>query len=424
MKDSTEGIDAIVIGLGPAGAAASAILAEHGRRVVAIERDVESSYRVGESLIPFCWHPLNRLGVVDDVRGSGFVVEKNSVQFAGLEGSVSKPFYFFEHTDHPCARTWQVVRKDFDRMLRANAARKGAELRFGHTVRALIEVDGAVCGVEVQDEHGEVSELRAPVTIDASGRATFAQTKLGWRVPDAKLRKVAIWTYYEGAKRDTGVDEGTTTIAYLPEKGWFWYIPLPNDRVGVGVVAEKDYLFGSTRSPEEIFQREAQLQPWIKDRLSTGHVIEEYRVTSEFSYRSRHCAKDGLVLAGDAFSFLDPVFSSGVYFALESGVRVADAVHAALAAGDTSAARFEAYGARFREQMEPMRKLVHAFYDDDFNFGKFLKRHPDLRADLTDCLIGDLDKDFDPFFRAVSEFAEMPEPLPHGGPLMRSAEHP
>ena len=239
-------------------------------------------------------------------------------------------------------------------------------------------------------------------------------------MPDTVLEKIAIWTYFEGAKRDAGIDEGTTTIAYLPEKGWFWFIALPNDMASIGVVAEKDYLYRDTKSAEEIFLREAQVQKWIADRIVTGRRIEDFRVTKEFSYRSRHCAADGLVLAGDAFSFLDPVFSSGVYFALTSGVMVGDAVDAALAAGDTSAGRFADYGARFREQMEPMRRLVYAFYDTNFNFGAFLKRYPDYRADLTDCLIGDLDRDFGPFFDAVSEFATLPEPLPFGEPLERS----
>ena len=413
-KDSD--FDAIVIGAGPAGSAAAAVLAEKGRRVALLEKRAGERYSVGESLIPFCWHALDRLGLVEELDRSDFVVRKNSVQFAGLDGRVSKPFYFFEHTDHPCARTWQVVRRDFDTMLVRNAEAKGAELRFGTRANELLrDGSGAVAGVEAIVD-GEKTELRAPVTIDASGRDTFAQTRNGWRVPDAKLRKMAIWNYYAGGKRDEGVDEGTTTIAYLPEKGWFWYIPLPDDRVGVGVVAEKDYLYRERATSEEIFLREVQVQPWIAERVASARIVDDYRVTSEFSYRSKHCAGDGLVLAGDAFAFLDPVFSSGVYFALTSGVLCGEAVDAALAAGDVSAERFAAYGQEFRRQMEPMRRLVYAFYDTGFNFGDFLKRYPDYRSDLTDCLIGDLDRDFEPFFKAVSEFAEVPDPLPFGGP--------
>lgn len=408
--------DVLVLGAGPAGCAAAAVLAEAGRRVTLVDKAPRRRYSVGESMIPFCWNALDRLGLVEAMDRGGFSVQKNAVQFASIEGKVSRSFYFFEHTDHPRARTWQVVRSEFDALLRDNAVAKGALLLEETRVRSLLGSEERVEGAVVEAADGTQRELRAPVTIDATGRDALSQGQFGWRVPDAKLKKMAIWTYFKGAKRDPGVDEGTTTIAYLPEKGWFWYIPLPNDVVGVGVVADKDYLYRGTKDAGEILLREAQVQRWIADRISTGTVCDEYRVTAEFSYRSRHCATDGLVLAGDAFSFLDPVFSSGVYFALMSGVLAGDSVLAALAAGDTSAKRFATYGDEFRRQMEPMRRLVYAFYDDDFNFGDFLKSHPAHRADLTDCLIGDLDRDFESFFTAVSRFADLPDPLPHGGP--------
>ena len=142
----------------------------------------------------------------------------------------------------------------------------------------------------------------------------FAAHKQNWMVRDPELKKVALWTYYKGAKRDPGLDGGATTVAYLPSKGWFWYIPLSGDMVSVGIVAERDYLFdGSTKDHAEIFQREVQNNEWIKDHLSVGKQTGEYRITGEYSYRNRYCSTDGLVLAGDALGFLDPVFSSGVF---------------------------------------------------------------------------------------------------------------
>ncbi len=411
-----QNLDTIVVGAGPAGCAAAAVLAEKGRRVALLDKQTHRRYSVGESLIPHCWDALNRIGVVCQVDASEHTLPKHSVQFASVEGKVSRSFYFFEHTDHPRAKTWQVVRSEFDALLRDNAVQKGATFHERTRAKELLEEDGRVVGVLAEGPDGAQRTLRAPVTIDATGRDTFSQGRRGWRVPDARLRKMAIWTYFRGARRDTGVDEGTTTIAYLPEKGWFWFIALPDDVVSVGVVADKDYLFRDTKDLGAIFEREAGVQRWIAARIDGAERIEEHRVTSEFSYRSQHCAQDGLVLAGDAFSFLDPVFSSGVYFALTSGVMVGDAVDAALTAGDTSAGRFAAYGAEFRRQMEPMRKLVYAFYDERFNFGAFLQRYPEHRATLTDCLIGALDRDYEPFFAAMSEFADLPEPLAHGGP--------
>jgi flavin-dependent dehydrogenase len=161
--------------------------------------------------------------------------------------------------------------------------------------------------------------------------------------------------------------------------------------------------------------REIERNAWIKDHLSIGEQFGEYRVTSEFSYRSRYCAADGLVLAGDAFAFLDPVFSSGVFLALKSGEMAADAVEAALTAGDTSAARFAEYGETLIRGIETMRKLVYAFYDTGFSFGRLTRNYPQVRGRLTDCLIGDLfDKEYGELFGAIGEFAALPEPLSHG----------
>jgi len=418
-KKGKSELDVIVIGAGPAGCAAAAVLAEKGRRVVLLERDRFPRYRVGESLIPHCWFPLDRLGLTERLDAAGFIVHKHSVQFAGLDGVVSKPYYFFQHRDHPSSRTWQVVRSDFDQLLLDNALAKGAELLEETAARDLILEDGAVVGVRAESKQGRAFELRAPVTIDASGRDTFAQVKSGWRVQDEKLKKHAIWTYYRGALRDPGLDAGATTIAYLPEKGWFWYLPLANDVVSVGVVADKAYLFRATKDMQAIFLREAEIQPWIRRHLEPGTPTGEFHVTSDFSYRSRHCATDGLVLTGDAFAFLDPVFSSGVFLALQGGVMAADAVDAALAAGDVSAGRFAEYGEEFCRGIEAMRRLVHAFYDATFSFGTFFKAHPDMRGEVTDVLIGDLYKDFDPLFTAMKDFADIPEPLPYGGPLER-----
>ena len=123
------------------------------------------------------------------------------------------------------------------------------------------------------------------------------------------------------------------------------------------------------------------------------------------------------MLAGDAFAFLDPVFSSGVLLALRGGEMAGDAVDKALTAGDFSAARFRAYSEQLCVGMEAMRKLVYAFYDQAFSFGKLFHKYPDLRADTTDCLIGNLFRDFDPLFKAVAEFADVPRPVPHGTPM-------
>jgi flavin-dependent dehydrogenase len=407
--------DVIVIGGGPAGATTAALLADKGRKVLVLEKEQFPRYHVGESLMPFCWYAFNRLGVLDEMEKISFV-KKYSVQFVTQDAKQSAPFYFFQHTDHPCSTTWQVERADFDVMLLNNARKKGAEVRERTPVtQVLKDESGKVIGVEAVGPDGKAFQAFAPMTVDCSGREQVSVARDGWRVRDPALNKMAIWTYYKGARRDPGIDEGNTTVAYVPERGWFWYIPLRGDTVSVGVVADKDYLFSETKDLATIFQREAEKNLWIKEHLAEGQQTGSYFATSEFTYRSKFCAADGLLLAGDAFAFLDPVFSSGVFLALESGVLAADAIDEALKAGDVSGARFADYGDRLCAAMENMRRLVYAFYDTGFSFGRMLKQYPDLRGRLTDCLIGDLfEEKYQELFDAISEFAPLPEPLSHG----------
>lgn len=412
--------DAIVIGGGPAGSTAGALLAEKGRDVVILEKAKFPRYHVGESLMPFCYFTFERLGIVEKLNERAYT-KKHSVQFVTKDGKMSAPFYFFQHLDHPAATTWQVKRSEFDELMLNNAREKGAEVREETQVVDFLYEEGKVVGVVAQGKDGEQYELRAAITIDASGRDSLFQTKKRWRKRDPKLNKIAIWTLFKGAKRDPGLDEGATTVAYLDDRGWFWNIPMRDDIVSSGIVAERDYLYRDTRDPKKIFEREIENNIWIKEHLSCGEQFGEFWVTGEYSYRAEHCADDGIVLIGDAFAFLDPVFSSGVYLALKSGEMAADAVDAALKEGDVSAAQFSDYGERLCQAIETMRSLVYAFYDNDFSFGKLIRKHKDLRGTLTDCLIGDLvDKDYTPLMNAISEITELPKPLPHGRASVRT----
>lgn len=409
--------DVLIIGAGPAGSSAAAVLAEKGWRVAVFEKHTFPRYHIGESLLPFCYFPLERIGLIEAMKQSRFT-KKYSVQFVSTRGNASQPFYFFQHFEHPAATTWQVKRDEFDLMLMNNAARKGATVFESHAAREHIEEEGINRGLRVEDPSGSLVEFRAPITIDASGIDSFTVRRKGWRIKDKRLDKVAVWTYYQGAMRDEGYDEGATTVAYLPYKGWFWYIPLPDDIVSVGIVAEPSYLYQDGRDPEKIFAREINNNPWIREHLAPGRHLGAYHATGDYSYRSHYCASDGLVLTGDAFAFLDPVFSSGVFLALHGGVSVADAVDLALRRQDYRASQFDEYGRSLCDGIEVMRKLVYAFYDQHFSFKEFLMKYPHLHGDLTDCLIGNWCKDFNPLFDAIAEFADIPQPLSHGKALV------
>lgn len=415
---TNENYDAIIIGGGPSGASSAAILAEYGHKVLVIEREKFPRYHIGESLIPFTFQPLERLGLIPKMRTSHFV-KKYSVTFVQPEGKRSLPFYFHTRYDkETIAQTWQVLRSEFDEMMLNNAREKGAEVREETTVNRLLMDGERVIGVNATGKDGVSYDVFAPITLDCTGKEAFASNRRGWRMRDPYLNKIAVWTYYKGSQREPGMDEGATTVAYVPDKGWFWHIPQHNDMVSVGIVAEGKYLTREgVRDPKAIFDREVEQNQWIKNHLAVGQQVGDYFITSEYSRHSKYCAAPGLLLVGDAFAFLDPVFSSGVMLALKSGVLAGETIHEGLVKGDLSPEIFEHYGATMRQGVENMRKLVYAFYHPDFSFREVIKRYPDAGGEITDCLSGDVNKDFTQLWDRIREFIPLPDDLPYGEPL-------
>jgi flavin-dependent dehydrogenase len=382
----------IVIGGGPSGSTAATLIAQRGHKVRLFEREKFPRFHIGESLIPQTYWILKRLNMLDKMKSSEFV-RKYSVQFVGSSGRLSEPFYFLDHKPHESSQTWQVKRSDFDQRMIENAAEHGVDVNQGvRVLEVLFEGERAV-GVRLQNEEGGDEWVeRADVIVDASGQSSLIMGKLGLREWDAELKKAAVWTYWEGAWRDTGRDEGATVVLQVQGKmGWFWYIPLHDNVVSVGVVADYGYLFKNRQSKEfeAIYNEEVEKCPAVKQRINIGKRVAPYRAAKEYSYRSRHAAGDGWVLVGDAFGFLDPLYSSGVLLALKSGELAADAVCEGLAKGDTSAAQLGTWEADYVRGMERMRSLVCAYYQG-FSFGKFVAKHPHRKGDITDLLIGDL----------------------------------
>jgi flavin-dependent dehydrogenase len=382
--------DVVVIGGGPAGATSSTLIAQRGYRVQLFEREHFPRFHIGESLIPETYWVLKRLNMLEKMRASPFI-KKYSVQFVGSSGRLSEPFYFMEHKPHECSQTWQVLRSEFDKLMLDNAREHGVDVHEGvRVLEVLFEGDRAV-GIRIQEEDGNVREIRCQVVVDASGQSTMISSRFKLRVADPELKKGALWTYYKGAYRDTGRDEGATMVLQTAgKKGWFWYIPLHNDIVSVGVVAAFDYLFNSERGDHEtIYNEELDRCPAAKERVAMGERVAGFYATKDYSYRARRAAGDGWVLVGDAFGFLDPLYSSGVLLALKSGSMAADAVVEGLEKHDTSAAQLGKWSNEFCKGMDRMRRLVCEFYNG-FSFGRFVKEYPDLKGHLTDLLIGDL----------------------------------
>ncbi|MBI2826871.1 MAG: tryptophan 7-halogenase [Planctomycetia bacterium] len=385
-------IDVAVIGGGPGGSTVSTLIAQQGYRVQLFERERFPRFHIGESLIPETYWVLERLGMLDKMKSSRFV-EKYSVQFVSASGKLSEPFYFMDHKPHDCSRTWQVLRSEFDQLMLENARAHGVEAFEATRVQEVLMDGDRTFGLRVADQQGRQRKVLARVVVDASGQSSMLASRLKLREIDADLKKGALWTYYEGAYRDAGRDEGATMILQTrAKKGWFWYIPLHNNIVSVGVVAAFDHLFKDRRDYETIYNEQLDACPAAKERVSIGRRASGFYATKDYSYRSRRAAGDGWVLVGDAYGFLDPLYSSGVLLALRSGQMAADAIVEGLARGDLSAAQLGKWAPAFTQGMDRMRRLVCEFYDG-FSFGRFVRRYPHFKGHLTDLLIGDLFKE-------------------------------
>ena len=390
-SDSNAARDVIVIGGGPAGAATATLLARGGRDVLLLERERFPRFHIGESLMPATYWSLERLGMLDRMGRSVFP-RKHSVQFFLPNGKATAPFYFADVDPHESSVTWQVDRGEFDRMLLDNAAQAGVEVRHGVAVREVLFEDGRAVGVRAADGGGREREIPAKVIVDASGQSALLSRTLKLRTFDPMLKNAAVFTRYRGARRDPGRDAGAILVLHTSQKNsWFWFIPLPDGLTSIGVVGRLDYLISSRAAdPVQVFEEELALCPALGERLREAERVEWMRVLKDFTYVSRRVAGDGWILAGDAFGFLDPVYSSGVLLALKSGEFAADAIIASFASGDFSAASLGRFGPRYVDGMEALRRVVHAFYARDFSFARFLRRYPGLRDEVIHALTGNV----------------------------------
>lgn len=401
MKDVVEtgvsGIDlqydCLVMGGGPAGSTLATLVARAGFKTLLVEREKLPRPSVGESLMPETYWVFKRLGVLDKLKASSYP-KKVGVQFVNSTGKESAPFFFSSHDPRECSQTWHVDRGNFDKMLWDNAADAGAACHDSTRVLDVLleevspEKERAT-GARLQMPDGSTQEVSAKVVVDATGRQAVLGSKLGVRRADPKLRKVAIWGHFRGGQRDEQGGGVKTVIMQTREnRSWFWYIPQADDLVSVGVVGNSDYLLKGRGRPEEVFQEELQKCERLGQWLADAKPSDDLRVDKEFSYSTDRAAGDGWVLVGDAWGFIDPVYSSGVYFALKSAELAADSIIEGLQQNDVSAKVLGRWLPDFSERAGLLRKLVNAFYSGDFRVGKFVAEYPQHREELVDLLIG------------------------------------
>ena len=411
--------DTIVIGGGPAGSTVATLVAEQGHRVLLLERTSTPQFKIGESLIPATYWTFKRLGMLEKLRASHFP-QKYSVQFYSRSGKASNPFYFFQTNPHDSAVTWQVLRSEFDQMLLDNAKEKDVEIRRGIGVREVLFEGDTATGVVTQNVDGTRETLHATVIVDSTGQRSLIGRQLSLNTTEPNLKMASLFTHYEGGHRDEGIDEGATLILHTEEKdSWFWSIPLPYNRASIGVVGELDYLLQNRRDADsklnfqKIFTEELAKCAPLQQRLEGANQLFPIQSTKDFSYRASRIAGNNWVLVGDAFGFLDPVYSTGLFLALKSGEMAADVIIEAFHKNDFSETQLGSFGPAFVKGMEAFRKLVYAFYTKEFSFARFLSEYPEHQGGIVDILSGDVfRKDVTHIFPAMAEMCPFPPEVP------------
>ena len=322
-------VDALVIGGGPGGTTAAALLAERGLRVALLEKDRHPRFHIGESLLPANLPLLDKLGVGEEVRAIG--MEKWGAEFVSpWHAQKTQTFAFAEAWDKTMPMAYQVRRSEFDHILIRNAAAKGAQVTQGCTVRDvrfLPEGQGAV--VDAEHDDGTQSTWEARYIIDASGRDTFLASRFKAKHRNPRHNSAAIFAHFTGAQRLDGKAQGNITIFWF-EHGWFWFIPLADGATSVGAVVWPYYLKTRAKPLAQFFADTIAMSPELSARLANATRVSEVQATGNFSYGCDRTHGPAYLLIGDAYAFIDPVFSSGVMLAMQGGLVAADTVETCL----------------------------------------------------------------------------------------------
>ncbi|MDB5411837.1 MAG: oxidoreductase [Rubritepida sp.] len=317
--------DVLVIGGGPAGSTAAAQLAMQGRGVVMVEKEAHPRFHIGESLLPRNLDILERLGVLEEVRAIG--VHKPGAEFVSDRTGRSCAFPFANALDKTRTHAWQVKRAELDALLFANARRRGAtalentrvtDIRFGGA--------GERAVVQAQDASGATLEFSPRYVLDASGRDTFLAGRMRVKDMNKYNNTAAIYGHFSGVERREGELDGYISI-HLAEDGWFWLIPLPGGVMSIGFVGNQSAWKGRKGTPQEMFLTRIASSPTVKARVAGAELVSDVFSTGNYSYRARQGCGEGFLMIGDAYGFVDPMFSTGVMMAMTAGELGAKAAH-------------------------------------------------------------------------------------------------
>jgi len=327
-EQEIEQCDVVVIGGGPGGSTAATLLARRGYKVIALEKAHHPRFHIGESLLPMNLPVFERLGVLDKVRALG--VFKPGADFEADNERGYNTYAFARAIGQSPPHAYQVWRQDFDQMLYRHARECGADAREGHEVVQVEQRGPRETWLDVKTDDNGSYAIQARYVVDASGRDALLSSKKKLRRKNGQHQSAAIFGHFRGATKRDGEDAGNISI-YSFAHGWMWMIPLPDGVMSVGAVCRPDYLKQRKGRTLEFLLDTLKLSPALWQRVRHAELIDnEVRVTGNYSYDSTQMGGPGWILVGDAFAFLDPVFSSGVYLAMSGAEQAVEVVDAAL----------------------------------------------------------------------------------------------